>query len=119
MLIVLLLLVALLLFWAYVRWDARRMKSGDRPLDRAQLERGYKPRGIVKWHVYLGLAGVAGLLAFLEWQAPSHPAFTGRLSAVKLMAYEVLGPHGMLAIYLLLGGALLLAALMDFRRPKP
>src|SRR4051812_29670965 len=61
MLFVLALLVALLAFWAYVRWDAHRFKNAPAvPLDRHTMERGYKPEGIVKWQVYLGLGCMAG-----------------------------------------------------------
>lgn len=116
MLIVASLLVALFAFWAYIRWDARRLRDAPvTPIARPQMERGFKPAGIVKWQVYLGLGCIAGLLAFLEWQAPSQPPFSGRWSAVKSLVFEVLGRNGLVGVYIAIAVALLLAALSSFR----
>ena len=119
MLVVASFIVALLAFWAYIRWDTRRLNDAPvTPVSRPQMERGFKPSGILKWQVYLGLGCIAGLLAFLEWQAPSRPPFTGRWSIVNSLAFEVLGSNGMLVVYIAIVVALLLAAVVSFRGPQ-
>jgi hypothetical protein len=101
----------------YVRWDMRRLNNAPVvPADRSKMERGYKPMGIAKWQVYLGLGCIAGLLAFNEWYGPSRPPFSGRWSVIQSLAFEVLGSNGLLAIYSGACALLLLAAVVSFRR---
>lgn len=109
------LIAVLLAFWAYVRWDDKRLRNAPvAPISRAKMEVGYKPGGIAKWPVYLAVAFFAALLAFLEIQAPSRPPFTGRWSAVKAAIFEVLGGTGLLAAYIAVATAFASVALASY-----
>lgn len=44
---------------------------------------------------------VTGLRAFHEWQIPSLPPYTGRLSGISQMAYRTFGERG---VFLLIFG---------------
>jgi hypothetical protein len=100
MVAVIILLVLLLAFWAYVRWDAKRLRDATIvPVARAKMEKGYSPAGVVAWQIYFGLGLLSALLAFMEWQAPSTPPFTGRWSWVKGAMFEAFGPGGPFTCY--------------------
>jgi hypothetical protein len=103
MLSVIILLVLLLAFWAYVRWDAKRLRDVPAmPVARAKMEKAHASAGVVAWQIYLGLGLLSALLAFMEWQAPSVPPFTGRWSWVKGAMLEAFGPGGPFSCYVAL-----------------
>ncbi len=111
-----LLLLALAVF---IVWDSRRLRDkAPEPLARERLERGFLPRGVVPWHFHFGLSGVLAVLAFIEWQSPSLPPYTGRWSWLHRAAFEVFGERGLFAWWLLLGVLMLVVGLVQRHREK-
>lgn len=107
--------VVLIAFWVYVRWGGKRLREAPVvPLERAEMEAGYKPRAIARWPVFLAVAFFAVLLSFVEWQAPSRPPFTGRWSAVNAVVFEALGETGLLAVYIVAAAVFAGAAIASF-----
>lgn len=94
------LLVALAVF---IMWDSRRMHSRPvEPISRDKMSQGFLPSGPIQWQIWLGLAGISLLLAYVEWLAPSKPPFTGHWGWLKDAAYQSLGASGTLYLYLAL-----------------
>lgn len=61
----------------------------------------------------LVIAAVAFFLAWLEWFTPSVPPFTGRWAWTKIWAFEVMGPRGIIGIWMALGTLLLALGLVQ------
>lgn len=111
-----LLLFALAVF---IVWDSRRLRSAKpEPMAREALSRGFLPKGLIDWHFYLGFGGVSALLAFLEWERPSRPPFTGRWSWLHQALFETLGTRGLFAWWALLAGVLLVYGIFLSRRGR-
>ena len=101
MLPVLILLLLLLGFWAFIVWDRKRLRETKGvPLSRETMKKGFTPSGVLAWQVSFGLGAMFALLAFAEWQTPSLPPFSGRWSWVNALAYKSLGGQGLLTLYL-------------------
>ena len=61
----------------------------------------------------LAIAAVAFCMAWLEWLTPSVPPFTGRWAWTKIWAFEVMGPRGIIGIWMALGTLLLVLGLVQ------
>ena len=111
-----LLLVALGIF---IVWDSRRLRSEKpRPVAREALARGFMPKGLLAWQVYLGLGGVAAILAFMEWEQPSKPPFTGRWSWLHQALFEVFGIRGLFAWWTLMAAVCLAYGFFQLLRER-
>jgi hypothetical protein len=111
-----LLLIAL---GVYIVWDSRRLRSEKPvPLPREALSGGFMPKGLVKWQVYLGLGGVTAMLAFLEWEQPSKPPFTGRWSWLYQALFEALGTRGLFMWWALIASVCLGYGFLLLRRER-
>jgi hypothetical protein len=119
MFVVILLLGFLIAFWMYVRWDGKRLKNGSvAPLARSTMEAGYTPRGASILHGYLGVGLLFALLAFMEWNAPSHPPFSGRMAFARAALFETFGSRGILTAYVAVAFAFFCASAMVYARGK-
>lgn len=97
---VIILLLFLLGFWAFIVWDRKRLSEAKvTPISRETMNKGFIPSGVLAWHVYLAVGGLFALLAFTEWQTPSHPPFSGRWSGIKTIVLQVLGAEGLVISY--------------------
>jgi hypothetical protein len=61
----------------------------------------------------LVIAAVAFCMAWLEWLTPSIAPFTGRWAWTKIWAFEVMGPRGIIGLWMALGTLLLALGLMQ------
>ena len=68
-----------------------------------------KERAIAK----LGLAFAAFCLAWTEWLTPSVPPFTGKWAWTKIWAFDLMGPHGIVGIWIALGTLMLALGLVQ------
>lgn len=68
-----------------------------------------KERAVAK----LGIAAGAFCLAWMEWLTPSVPPFTGKWAWTKIWAFEAMGPHGIVGIWMALGALLLAFGLVQ------
>ena len=101
---VIVLLLFLIAFWAFIVWDRKRLREAEMtPLSRETMRKGFTPTGVVAWQVSLGLGALFVLLAFVEWKTPSHPPFSGRWSWANALAYQAFGAKGLLTLYLAVG----------------
>ena len=106
MLPVVLLLLFLLGFWAFIVWDRKRLREMKViPLSREAMKRGFIPSGVLAWQVSLALGFMLAVLALAEWQTPSLPPFSGRWSWLKAFAHKAFGPKGLLTLYLAMATA--------------
>lgn len=96
MLSVSVLLVLLVGFVIFVRWDRRRIeRSEPDPRSRSKFGRGFNPSQVVKWQGYAGVAGISAIFAAMQWLKPSAPPFTGRWSSLNTAIYAALGIYGL------------------------
>lgn len=111
-----LLLLALAVF---IILDSRRLRR-ERPeaLSRETMARGFLPRGLVAWRFCLGFGGVLALLAFIEWEKPSAPPFTGRWSWLHRALFEALGVRGLFAWWALMAALFLAYGVVLLRRER-
>lgn len=106
----------MVLLLIFMIWDRRRLQSGKvEPLPREALAGGWQPKPPLVWPINAALALCALLLAASEFQAPSKPPFSGRLSFVYAAMHAQFGQFG--AAYAWLGVALLftIAAVVAWR----
>ena len=105
----------------FIRWDQNRLTSRDEkrpsslgvPLPSA-IEQGKRAT-----RVCLGLALVFGSLAVAEWVNPSVRPFTGRFAFIKEAVVSALGERGIVALWGVAAGSLVLLAAAAWRRtPK-
>ncbi|MBA3593756.1 MAG: hypothetical protein H0W47_08130 [Polaromonas sp.] len=61
----------------------------------------------------MGIAAVAFCLAWAEWLTPSVPPFVGKWAWTKIWAFEVMGPRGIVGIWMALGTLMLALGLMQ------
>jgi hypothetical protein len=96
MLSVLFLLVFLLAFLAFIRWDRRRIdQSAADPDFRQKLQKGWNISQSAKYQGTAGVAAIAAVGATAEWLSPISPPFTGRWSWLHIAIYEALGTYSM------------------------
>ena len=117
--VVVILLGFLIAIWLYIRWDGKRLRNYPvTPLARSTMGAGYKPGGVVTWQVYVAAGCMAALLAFMEWNAPSRPPFSGRWAFVESVLFETFGSRGILTTYVAIAAAFLCAAGSTYLRGK-
>lgn len=68
-----------------------------------------KERAVFK----LGLAAISFCLAWAEWLTPSVPPFMGKWAWTQTLAFEVMGPRGLVGIWMALGMLLLMLGLVQ------
>ena len=68
-----------------------------------------KERAVFK----LGLAAISLCLAWTEWLTPSVPPFTGKWAWTKIWAFDLMGPHGIVGIWIALGTLMLALGLVQ------
>ncbi len=84
----------------FIVWDSRRLsRSRPAPLSRGALKQGFTPRGLIAWHFWLGMGLVVALLAWLEWETPSNPPFSGRWGWLHQGMYEAFGARGIFGMF--------------------
>lgn len=93
------LLVGLLVF---IIWDGHRLRRTKvDAVPREVMRKGFAPRGLIHWQIWLGMSVVTGALAFSEWQNPSRPPFSGQWRWLNELAYGALGARGVFALFAL------------------
>jgi hypothetical protein len=96
MLSVLSLLLFLIAFLAFIRWDRRRIdQSAPDPDIRQKLQNGWNVSQYAKYQGAAGVAAIAAVGATAEWLSPNSPPFTGRWSWLHIAIYEALGRYCM------------------------
>lgn len=113
--VIVIVLALFVAFWVYIRWDGKRMRNAPAaPLSRTTMEAGYTPRGASKWQIFLGVGSMGGLLAFMEWNAPSLPPFSGRWAFAKAAFFDAIGGNGILSAYIAITVAFFCAACIAY-----
>ncbi|MEN6585741.1 MAG: hypothetical protein ABFE02_06790 [Sulfuricella sp.] len=96
MLSVIFLLLFLIAFLVFVRWDRRRIDQRAPALDiRQKLEKGWSISQAAKYQGAAGVAAIAAVETTAEWLSPNTPPFTGRWSWLHIAIYEALGTYGL------------------------
>jgi hypothetical protein len=67
------------------------------PISRSVMEKGFAPHAPQAGRTWLGVGAISAIYAFIEWQTPSIPPFSGRLSWAQKFFYVAAGPRGLLA----------------------
>ena len=89
---------------AFIIWDSRRLRNEKVvPLSRSRMKDGFMPQGLIPWHAYLAMGGINLVLAFLEWEKPGVPPFTGRWAWLHQGLFEAFGSRGLFGFWLVIG----------------
>ena len=110
------LLLFLVGFFLFVRWDQHRIERSEAdPRTRSKFARGFNPSQVVKWHGYAGVAGICAIFAAMQWLKPSAPPFTGRWSSLNTAIFAAFGTYGLAIVATVMLLAFALAAWLAWK----
>ncbi len=114
-----LMLLFLIGFFLFVRWDRGRIERSAKPPERGVSVPIPTAQGRAFARVCIGMSAVVASLALADWSNPSHPPFTGRWSSVSTVLYSLWGPLGTVWFKLTMSLCLLVLGRWVWRRtPK-
>lgn len=107
----------IIIFFCVLLWiliDIRLMRKRKFPAPAPVSVREVTARQIKQGSYFLiGLSIVLYSGAYSDWRSPSHPPFTGRLSALDSVLYYGFGPKAISVMWFIIATAILLIGIIS------
>jgi hypothetical protein len=114
------LLLLLILFWAYIVCDRRRFRnSKDAPLTREEMVKGFLPKGLEKWKLWISLSAMFCMFGVIQLLEQKLPPFVGRWSWLDSWLYLSFGPTGKGFFSLSIAIIMLAASIHAWSKQRP